>query len=120
MNAARKLILAIQGILGREEREVIRRRVRNQQETAVKAGDPNHVGGRPPYGHRLVAVGPHRKKRRAAEGQQEHRLVPDPTTAPVVRRIFAASVPGRQVGAIDRARVERGQNPVSQRCKSES
>jgi DNA invertase Pin-like site-specific DNA recombinase len=102
LNAAHNLILAMHGILGREEREVIRKRVRNQQETAVRAGDPNHVGGRPPYGYRLVAVGPHRKKRRAAEGRQEHRLVPDPTTAPVVRRIFAAYLAGKSVRAIVR------------------
>ena len=102
LNAAHNLILAMHGILGREEREVIRKRVRNQQETAVRASDPNHVGGRPPYGYKLVAVGPHRKKRRAAEGQQEHRLVPDPTTAPVVRRIFSAYLAGKSVRAIVR------------------
>jgi site-specific DNA recombinase len=100
LNAAHNLILAMHGILGREEREVIRKRVRNQQEAAVKVGDPTHVGGRPPYGYRLVAAGPHRKKRRAAEGQQEHRLVPDPTTAAVVRRIFAAYLGGKSVRTI--------------------
>jgi site-specific DNA recombinase len=108
LNAAHNLILAMHGILGREEREVIRKRVRNQQQAAVKAGDPAHVGGRPPYGYRLEAVGPHRKKRRAAEGQQEHRLVADPTTAPIVRRIFAAYAGGQPIRAIVRELNEDG------------
>lgn len=108
LNAAHNLILAMHGILGREEREVIRKRVRNQQETAVRAGNPAHVGGRPPYGYKLEAVGPHRKKRRAEEGQQEHRLVPDPATAPVVRRIFATYAAGQSVRAIARELNEDG------------
>jgi hypothetical protein len=59
------------------------------------------LGGRPPYGYRLVDAGPHPNPGKAAVGQRLHRLEPDPaTTTAVVRRIFEAYIDGRGLYAI--------------------
>ena len=50
--------------------------------------------GRPPYGYQLADAGPHPNPATAALGARLHRLVPDPVTAPVVRRIFRLFIDG--------------------------
>ena len=38
-----------------------------------------HLGGRPPYGYRLVDAGPHPNRAHAQWGRRLHRLDPDPS-----------------------------------------
>jgi hypothetical protein len=52
------------------------------------------LGGRPPYGYRLVDAGPHPNPAKAADGKRLHALAPDPNTADVVARIFAEYLSG--------------------------
>jgi hypothetical protein len=47
-----------------------------------------YLGGRPPYGYRLVDAGPHPNRALARRGVRQQRLVPNPSTAPVVKLIF--------------------------------
>jgi len=67
-----------------------------------------YLGGRPPYGYRLVDAGPHPNKAHAAWGRRAHRLDPDPETAPTVRWIFAQRLAGHSVARIARALNEAG------------
>ena len=67
-----------------------------------------HLGGRPPYGYRLVDAGPHPNRAHAGWGRRLHRLDPDPVTAPHVRWIFEQRLAGRSVAGIARDLNERG------------
>jgi hypothetical protein len=61
----------------------------------VQAGDQGrYLGGRPPYGYRLVDAGPHPNAAHAAWGRRLQRLDPDPATADTVRWIFARRLTG--------------------------
>ena len=62
---------------------------------AQAAIEGRFLGGRPPYGYRLVDAGPHPNPAKAATGRRLHRLAPDPIAAPVVQRIFAEYLDGR-------------------------
>ncbi|MEU1881423.1 recombinase family protein [Streptosporangium sp. NPDC020072] len=62
-------------------------RVRTTMEAQAKI-EGRFLGGRPPYGYRLVDAGPHPDPSKAADGKRLRRLEPDPATAPVVERIF--------------------------------
>jgi hypothetical protein len=66
-----------------------------------------HLGGRPPYGYRLVDAGPHPNQIHAQWGRRLHRLDPDPVTAPHVRWIFARRLAGASTASIARALNER-------------
>ncbi|MGW1682740.1 recombinase family protein [Saccharopolyspora sp. NPDC002376] len=66
------------------------------------------LGGRPPYGYRLVDAGPHPNSVHAKWGRRLHRLEPDPVTAPWVRWIFEQRAAGRSVAGIARELNERG------------
>lgn len=70
--------------------------------------DTSHLGGRPPYGYKLVDAGPHPNHGRAAAGQRSHRLVPDDDTAPVVRRIFELYVAGSGLRSIAQTLTDDG------------
>ena len=64
--------------------------------------------GRPPYGYRLVDAGPHPKAMHAGWGRRQHRLEPDPVTAPTVKWMFACRLDGMSAAGIARLRNERG------------
>lgn len=66
------------------------------------------LGGRPPYGYRLVDAGPHPNSAHTQWGRRLHRLEPDPATAPWVRWIFEQRAAGRSVAGIARELNERG------------
>ncbi|MED7928817.1 recombinase family protein [Nonomuraea sp. LP-02] len=66
------------------------------------------LGGRPPYGYRLVDAGPHPNRAHAHWGRRLHRLDPDPATAPHVRWMFAQRLAGVSVARIARMLNERG------------
>jgi site-specific DNA recombinase len=67
-----------------------------------------YLGGRPPYGYRLPAAGPHPNKAHAAWGRRAWRLEPDPQTAQVVKWIFAQRLAGHSLARITRALTEAG------------
>lgn len=67
-----------------------------------------YLGGRPPYGYRLVDAGPHPNRTHAGSGRRLQRLDPDPVTAPHVKWIFAKRLTGRSAAGIARELNERG------------
>jgi DNA invertase Pin-like site-specific DNA recombinase len=96
-------------LLGHQsEREVLRARRRTTRAMCTQAREQGrHLGGRPPYGYRLVDAGPHPNRIHAQWGRRLHRLDPDPVTAPQVRWIFARRLAGVSSAGIARALNER-------------
>jgi DNA invertase Pin-like site-specific DNA recombinase len=77
------------------EREVLRNRMRTSAAMAAQVREQGrNLGGRPPYGYRLVDAGPHPKVMHAAWGRRQHRLDIDPKTAGTVRWMFARRLDG--------------------------
>lgn len=75
---------------GQSQREVLRARYRVLAAMRNQAADQGRfLGGRPPYGYRLVDAGPHPNRAHARWGRRLHRLDADPATAPHVRWMFA-------------------------------
>jgi site-specific DNA recombinase len=97
-------------LLGHQSnREILRSRYRTTMAMTAQARDQNrHLGGRPPYGYRLVDAGPHPNAAHARWGRRLHRLDPDPVTAPHVRWIFAQRLAGSSAAAIARTLNDRG------------
>jgi DNA invertase Pin-like site-specific DNA recombinase len=96
-------------LLGHQsEREVLRARLRTTRGMCIQARDQGrHLGGRPPYGYRLVDAGPHPNRIHAQWGRRLHRLDPDPVTAPHLRWIFARRLAGASTAGIARTLNER-------------
>jgi DNA invertase Pin-like site-specific DNA recombinase len=91
------------------EREVLRNRLRTTAAMAVQIREQGrNLGGRPPYGYRLVDAGPHPKAMHADWGRRQHRLDPDPVTAPTVKWMFACRLDGTSAAGIARLLNERG------------
>jgi site-specific DNA recombinase len=91
------------------EREVLRNRFRTNAAMTVQIRVQGRtLGGRPPYGYRLVDAGPHPNRMHAAWGRRRHRLDIDPVTAPHVRWIFQRRLEGMSTAAIARSLNERG------------
>ncbi|NUT54307.1 MAG: hypothetical protein HOV94_44505 [Saccharothrix sp.] len=61
-----------------------------------------YLGGRPPYGYRLVDAGPHPNWALARRGVRQQRLVPDPAAGPVVQLIFLLRLAGHSAAGIAR------------------
>lgn len=89
---AHDLVMLLFGGLAKAERNRIRIRVRAAMAAHASAG--RWLGGRPPYGYRLIDAGPHPNPDKAVAGMRLHRLEPDPATATVVVRIFTLYVAG--------------------------
>lgn len=96
---AHDLVMTLFGGMSKGERSRIRTRVRNAM-AAQAATEGRFLGGRPPYGYRLVDAGSHPNPAKAALGVRLHRLEPDPVTAPIVVRIFEEYVAGRGLYAL--------------------
>ena len=91
------------------KREVLRSRFRVLAAMQAQARDQGrYLGGRPPYGYRLVDAGPHPNAAHARWGRRLQRLEPDPATAKHVRWIFAQRLAGHSVASIARALNEKG------------
>ena len=75
------------------------------------------LGGRPPYGYQLADAGPHPNPSKAAIGQRQQRLEPDPVAAPIVGRIFGEYITGRGIFAIAEGLAPR-RHPLPQRPRS--
>ena len=96
---AHDLLMTLFGGMSKGERARIRTRVRAAM-AAQAATEGRFLGGRPPYGYRLVDAGPHPIPAKAAQSIRLHGLEPDPLTAPVVVRIFEEYVSGTGLYAI--------------------
>ncbi|QKV81125.1 recombinase family protein [Amycolatopsis sp. Hca4] len=91
------------------QREVLRARHRvlaAMHNQATRQG--RYLGGRPPYGYRLVDAGPHPNPADARWGRRLQRLAPDPQTAPHVSWMFRQRLAGHSVASIARHLNERG------------
>jgi site-specific DNA recombinase len=104
---AHDLVMSLFGGLSKAERARIQRRVRNAMQTMARAGS-RYLGGRPPYGYRLVSTRDHPNAEKARLGATLNRLEPDPGTASTVQRIFAERLAGRSYSAIARLLNEGG------------
>jgi site-specific DNA recombinase len=89
-----EMLLGMLGGTSKQERDLIRVRVRDGMMVLAEMGG-RHLGGRPPYGYRLADAGEHPNAKKRALGQRLHRLEPDPVTTPVVRRIFEMFAAGQ-------------------------
>jgi hypothetical protein len=99
----------MQVLAAQSQREVVRSRHRTVAAmTAQTVEQGRFLGGRPPYGYRLVDAGPHPNRAHAAWGRRCQQLSPDPVTAPHVRWMFAERLAGRSVAGIARALNEQG------------
>jgi site-specific DNA recombinase len=104
---AHDLVMSLFGGLSKAERARIQRRVKTAMTTMARTGG-RYLGGRPPYGYRLVAASPHPNAEKARGGATLNRLELDPATAPVVKRIFADRLAGRGYSSIARALNQAG------------
>jgi len=90
-------------------REVLRARHRTLTAMRVLARvEGRFLGGRPPYGYRLVDAGPHPNLMHASWGRRLNRLDPDPATAGHVRWIFQQRLTGLSTLAIAGMLTRRG------------
>jgi DNA invertase Pin-like site-specific DNA recombinase len=101
---------AVMMLLGAQsQREVLRSRFRTTAAMQAQVRDQGrYMGGRPPYGYRLVDAGPHPNAAHARWGRRLQRLEPDPATAPHVRWMFAQRLAGHSVAGIARALNDSG------------
>ena len=91
-NDGHYMSLSNYGTMSRAERNRTRLRVSNAVRAHAQAG--RWLGGRPPYGYRIVDLGPHPNPSKAASGAKLHQLAPDPETAPIVQRIYRLFLEG--------------------------
>ena len=98
-NEAHDMIMSTFGSISKGERSRIKTRVRATMAALAQTSN-RHLGGRPPYGYRLVDAGPHPNPAKAADGKRLHVLEIDPYAAEVVQRIFREFLAGRGLFAI--------------------
>lgn len=98
-SATTEMLLGMLGGTSKQERALVRSRVRDGMTVLAQEGG-RHLGGRPPYGYCLADAGEHPNPKKRSLGQRLHRLEPDPDTAPVVRRIFELFAAGNGLKAI--------------------
>jgi len=101
---AHDLVMSLYGRMSKGERNRIKIRVRSAMASQA-ASEDRFLGGRPPYGYRLVDAGPHPNPGKAATGQRAHRLELDPVAVPIVQPVGA----GNPIGPSMRA--SRGGRP---------
>ena len=95
---------ALVALLGaKAKHEVVRARHRTLAAMRAQTVEQGRfLGGRPPYGYRLVDAGPHPNRAEAAWGRRLHRLGPDAVTAAHVRWMFARRLKGRSLAGGNR------------------
>ena len=98
-NEAHDLVMSVFGGMSKGERNRIKVRVRTAMAAQPKL-EGRFLGGRPPYGYRLVDLGPHPNPGKAADGKRLHGLALDEVTAPIVVRIFTEFLTGHGLFAI--------------------
>jgi site-specific DNA recombinase len=90
---AHDMLMSLFGGMSKGERSRIKLRVKTAMADLTER-EGRFLGGRPPYGYRLIDDGLHPNPEKAAAGIQLHRLEPDPTTAPIVQEIFVSYLAG--------------------------
>ncbi|WP_328708852.1 recombinase family protein [Microbispora hainanensis] len=98
-NEAHELIMLMFGGVSKGERNRIKVRVRTAM-AAMAEIEGRYLGGRPPYGYRLIDLGPHPNPAKAADGKRLRGLDLDPYAGPVVQRIFREFLEGKGLFAI--------------------
>jgi hypothetical protein len=101
---------ALMVLLGAQARREVTR-ARHRTLAAMRAQtliEGRFLGGRPPYGYRLVDGGPHPNAMHARWGRRVHVLEPDPSTAGRVQWMFAERAAGRSISSLVRELNERG------------
>lgn len=89
-----RMLISVLG--AQSQREAVRCRYRVLAAMSTQACEQGrYLGGRPPYGYRLVDAGPHPNQAHTRWGRRLQRLDPDPVTARHVRWIFAQRLTGR-------------------------
>ncbi len=96
---AHDLVMSVFGGMSKGERTRIRIRVRSAMATQTVM-EGRFLGGRPPYGYRIIDLGPHPNPSKAAIGHRLHGLGLDEQAAPVVVRIFTEYIAGAGFFAI--------------------
>jgi site-specific DNA recombinase len=98
-NEAHDMIMSTFGSLSKGERNRIKIRVRAAMAAQAQT-EGRYLGGRPPYGYRLIDAGPHPNPAKAADGKRLYVLAIDEPAAIVVERIFAEFLAGYGIFAI--------------------
>jgi site-specific DNA recombinase len=98
-NEAHDLIMSVFGGVSKGERNRIKIRVRTAMAAQAQL-EGRFLGGRPPYGYRLIDAGPHPNPAKAADGKRLHVLALDDPAATVVARIFGQFIAGDGLFAI--------------------
>lgn len=96
---AHDMVMTLFGGMSKGERTRVQLRTKASMMDLALKGD-RHMGGRPPYGYRLVDAGPHPNPSKAADGKRLHQLDVNPDTAPIVQRIFSAFASGQSLRTI--------------------
>jgi DNA invertase Pin-like site-specific DNA recombinase len=104
---AHDLLMVLFGGMSKGERNRIKLRVRTAMADLTER-EGRFLGGRPPYGYRLVEMGPHPNPEKASMGVRLRRLDIDPETGPVVARIFEMYLAGAGYRAVAQARTDEG------------
>ncbi|MFF3377611.1 recombinase family protein [Streptomyces sp. NPDC002680] len=105
--AGQEELMILLGILSK--REIARARIRVLSAMTVQTRDQGrYLGGRPPYGYRLVDAGPHPNRTFARRGVRIQRLDIDPLCGPIVSWIFAQRLARHSVARITRALNDAG------------
>jgi len=93
-NEAHDMIMSTFGSLSKGERNRIKVRVRAAMSAQAQM-EGRYLGGRPPYGYRLIDAGPHPNPAKAADGKRLRVLALDERAAAVVVVTSRSSWPGR-------------------------
>ena len=104
--------MVLLGILAKREVIRSRHRAKNAMSAQVRT-QGRWVGGRVPYGYRLIDADPHPNKANARWGRRAHKFDIDPDTGPIVKWIFASRCEGHSV-----ARIARALNDAGASCPS--
>ncbi len=83
------------------KREIARARIRVRSAMTVQTRDQGrYLGGRPPYGYRLVDARPHPNRALARRGLRVQRLDIDPYCGPIVSWIFTQRLARHSIARI--------------------
>ena len=114
-NEAHDLIMSVFGGVSKGERNRIKIRVRTAMAAQAQL-EGRFLGGRPPYGYKLIDAGPHPNPAKAADGKRLHALAIDEPAAAVVRADLRR-VPGRARALRHRRAPDPRRHPVPVRAR---
>lgn len=106
-NLTHRLSLGFEGILGKNESDTIRRRVRASMDRIGRSSDPRWLGGNAPLGYKLVQLEASRVMSTNSKGFT-NTLAVDETTKPIVQFIFGEFIAGKSFRQIAKTLEEQG------------